>query len=57
MLSTGCRFSNNFYVMTVIDPSNGDCVVMVEIISDEGEKTNLTGTVTWDEDDDDGNLG
>lgn len=51
MLTTGCRFSNDFYIMTAIDPSNGDCGVMVEMISDEGEKTILTGTVTWDDDD------
>ena len=54
MFEVGARFANNFYGKLSIDPDNGDAAVMAEIIPDGGEKTVLTGTVVWDEDDGDG---
>ena len=51
MLEVGARFANNLYSKLSFDPDNGDAVVTVEMISNEGEKLTITGTVVWDEDD------
>lgn len=52
MLEFGARFSDNFYVKVGIDPDDGsNNFVVVETIA-EGETVVLTGTITWDEDDD-----
>lgn len=48
MLETGARFTNDLYIKTSFDPSDGTCVVTVEIIT-EGVTQTLTGAVTWDE--------
>lgn len=46
---SGTRYSNNFYVQTVIDPDNGNCAVFIETVTDEGEKVFANGEVVWDE--------
>lgn len=48
MLEMGARFTNDLYVKTSFDPSDGTCTVEVEIIT-EGVKHVINGTVTWDE--------
>ncbi len=48
MLEVGARFSNDLYIITSLDPSDGTCSVTVEKIT-EGVKTVTTGEVTWDE--------
>ena len=57
MVECGARFANNLYVKTTLDPDNGDALVEVEIITNEGEKVILTGAVVWDEDDGGGDDG
>ena len=54
MLECGARFANNFYGKLSIDPDNGDAAVEIEMITNEGEKVTITGTVVWNEDDGDG---
>lgn len=48
MLEVGARFSKDLYIITSLDPSDDTCVVTLETIV-EGEKTVVTGEVTWDD--------
>ena len=54
MVEVGARFANNLYAKLMLDPDNGGAAVEVEIITNEGVKNVLTGTVVWDEDDGNG---
>ena len=49
MYEAGVRFENGMYVAFVLDGSNGDMSVTVEIIDNEGHKQIVTGGVVWDE--------
>ena len=54
MLEVGARFTNELYAKLSLDLDNGDAAVTLEIITNEGVAQTLTGTVTWDEDNGDG---
>lgn len=48
MLETGARFSNELYIKTSLDPSDGSCTV--ELIKiDDGVETVISGAVTWED--------
>lgn len=49
MFASGTRFSNDIYVKTTLDVDNGNCVVEVELINNEGEIHIATGNVVWGE--------
>ena len=57
MVEVGARFTNNLYAKLMLDPDNGDAAVELEIITNEGVKQTITGTVVWDEDDGGDGLG
>lgn len=48
-MDAGIRFTSNLYVRFTLDPDSGTMDVMIELITDEGEKHIITGTVVWDE--------
>lgn len=49
MYEIGTRFNKDFYIKTSIDPTSGECSVMVEVTNNEGVTEVVTGTVVWDE--------
>lgn len=56
MLEVGARFSNDIYILTAFDPSDGTCSVRAELVIEDTPVV-MTGSVTWDEDVDDGDGG
>lgn len=48
-MDAGIRFASNLYVSFTLDSDSGTMDVLVELITDEGEKHALTGSVVWDE--------
>lgn len=49
MCNGGIRFFPNLWVGFILDESNGDMTVELELITDEGVKQIITGAVVWDE--------
>lgn len=47
-MEAGIRFAQNLYVKFAIDPNDGIMDVLVEVINDEGEKHEITGSVVGD---------
>ena len=47
-MEAGIRFSQNLYVKFTLDPNDGIMDVLFELITDDGEKHELTGSVVWD---------
>ena len=48
-MDAGIRFASNLYVRFTLDPDTGTMDVVVELITDEGVKNVITGSVVWDE--------
>lgn len=45
----GVRINNRIYFKFIIDYENGNIDVFGELITDEGEKIEPTGSVVWEE--------
>lgn len=48
-MEAGIRFTRYMYVRFNLDPDTGDMDVLIEFITNEGEKQEVTGSVVWEE--------
>ena len=55
--SFGARFNDNFYVKVDADTEDPTAWIVTAIMSEDDTPVTITGTVTWDESDGDGDGG